>query len=654
MSLCHRWLAAILGIMTAFSLTAVSPVMLNADSAIPDSGEQMTGTVQLQVVGDDTHGIIFPKSAVTLEPDDTAFSVMLRAVGPAKVSYTGSGSTLYVQEIDGLGEFDRGPLSGWLFRVNGEFPPHSAGVHSLQDGDVVEWLYTTDGGNDISFQPLPTVKNGNNRFREAPSNTPSTPDPSPERDSHPTPPISKPSPPTPTESFSSPPRESASSKKGQEIKESTDHILSSSTGKLVQWIQSKGVYSDWEALGLYQSTGKVPAVYLSNTAGLILDKGGDFRKVTDYERMALGIQAAGGDPRNFAGYDLIEKIYNSPRMTNQGSNGIIFALIALDSNRYTIPKDALWTRDKLLEWLLNNQNSDGSWALSPGHTGDVDITAMAITALAPYSGSNVKSARDKGVMWLSQQQTETGGFRSWGVENSESASQVIIALTSTGMSPMSSAFTKKNGNVLENLLTFQVRDGGFSHLRQGAADQIASEQALLALTAYQRFQNGKPGIYDLTGTPLNDIPITHPGAKRPHFPTDEQKTHNGKISIPSVFPGTPVSKVEDFFRHPIHKSLTDSDQHFSRSSFQKQQTPVSPPMRKLNNFSRVAKKDLTGNPGQPFNPTWATADQVTELTPGKSPAASKGERGYILILAGILCLVIGISFYLYERRKQWN
>ena len=34
-------------------------------------------------------------------------------------------------------------------------------------------------------------------------------------------------------------------------------------------------------------------------------------------------------------------------------NGPIFALIALDMGEYTIPKNAVWTREKLLETILD-------------------------------------------------------------------------------------------------------------------------------------------------------------------------------------------------------------------------------------------------------------------------------------------------------------
>lgn len=65
-----------------------------------------------------------------------------------KLSKSGIGSTTYVRGINGMFEFDKGPLSGWLYRVNGVFPDHSCGDYYVKSGDVIDWMYTEDLGND--------------------------------------------------------------------------------------------------------------------------------------------------------------------------------------------------------------------------------------------------------------------------------------------------------------------------------------------------------------------------------------------------------------------------------------------------------------------------------------------------------------------------
>ncbi|MGO4693507.1 S-layer homology domain-containing protein [Paenibacillus sp. 2TAB26] len=264
-------------------------------------------------------------------------------------------------------------------------------------------------------------------------------------------------------------------------------------------ILSSGTISDWEAIALYRSGHAVPASYLSGLTSYLKENKGEFRKVTDLERMAIAIRAAGEDAASFAGYNLIQSIYNHSRMTNQGTNGVIFALIALDSGNYEVPASALWTRAKLIDWLLSQQNTSGAFPLSEKSEDNLDITAMAISALAPYQEQvKVKSAIDKAVKWLSSEQQVNGGFNAFGDDNSESVAQAIIALAAVGISPMESSFMKKNGNLLTSLLRFQLADGSFAHALGQPSNEMATEQALMALAAYNRYSKQKPALFNIS------------------------------------------------------------------------------------------------------------------------------------------------------------
>lgn len=61
----------------------------------------------------------------------------------------GADGMMYVSGINYLYEFDYGDLSGWMYRVNGEIPSVSCDEYMLSDGDIVEWLYTCNLGNDL-------------------------------------------------------------------------------------------------------------------------------------------------------------------------------------------------------------------------------------------------------------------------------------------------------------------------------------------------------------------------------------------------------------------------------------------------------------------------------------------------------------------------
>ena len=171
----------------------------------------------------------------------------------------------------------------------------------------------------------------------------------------------------------------------------------------IKHVLAKKEISDWEAFALERAGVTVPATYLPAAEQSIKENQGNFRKVTDLERMGLGIAAAGQDPTAFAGYNLIEKIYNHERLTMQGTNGIIFALIALDSQGYEPPAEAKWNRTSLITWLLAQQNQDGGWALVAGNESSVDLTGMALAALSPYQDQTVvANAIKKAVDWLFQ------------------------------------------------------------------------------------------------------------------------------------------------------------------------------------------------------------------------------------------------------------
>ncbi|SFG56905.1 Cadherin-like beta sandwich domain-containing protein [Desulfotomaculum arcticum] len=280
-----------------------------------------------------------------------------------------------------------------------------------------------------------------------------------------------------------------------QIKTGLAEAVSEAIEKACSQIQAAGKYSDWEAVGLAQAGKQIPASYLEDLTREIKDKNGILRLPTDYERITLGILAAGGDPLNIGGYNLIEKIYNA-ELTSQGNNAVIFGLIALDSANYTVPENALYNRDRLIENILNVQSSEGGWTWD-GTGNDIDMTGMALTALGPYynNRADVSQAVNIAVEWLTSQQTETGGFSSWGSENSEGASQVIIGLTANGIDPAGEQFTKPGGNIVEYLLTYQQPDGGFAHAKGGATDAMATEQALQALVAYDYYLNEKGPLY---------------------------------------------------------------------------------------------------------------------------------------------------------------
>lgn len=225
--------------------------------------------------------------------------------------------------------------------------------------------------------------------------------------------------------------------------------------------------------------------------------------ITDNERIALALTAIGKDPANVGGENLLKALQNKDIMqvtdtSNTDINGLVMGLLALNSRNYT--SDTSW----LVQAVLAQQNEDGSWRASADTkpVGDVDMTAMALQALAPYhkDGGNetVNTAVRKALNWLS------GKYRS-GYDSSESCAQVVIALSALNLDANTDArFTKtvegKTLSVLGNLLQYRVAEnGGFKHqFADKAVNEMATEQALCAMAAYARFTEKANALYDMT------------------------------------------------------------------------------------------------------------------------------------------------------------
>lgn len=230
----------------------------------------------------------------------------------------------------------------------------------------------------------------------------------------------------------------------------------------------------------------------------------DRSKSTENSRTILGLTAAGYNAADVAGVDLTSGLSDMNYLRIQGTNGPIWALIALDCHGYDIPQCAdgeeQVTREGLVAEILSYQCSDGGWALM-GDESDVDLTAMALTALAPYQEeTDVKAAVEQALTFLSAAQQDDGGFMSWGAANSESCAQVIVALTALGIDPAADArFTKAGGTAIDALCAFACEGGGFRHSdEQTEPDGMATEQGFYALAAYDRFRQGQTRLFDMT------------------------------------------------------------------------------------------------------------------------------------------------------------
>ena len=104
-------------------------------------------------------GWILEPVTVPLEEGDSVFDLLRRVTREYKIHMEYSQSPMYgsayIEGIYNLYELDAGSGSGWMYSVNGWYPNYGCSGYALEPGDVVEWRYTCDTGEDIGggYQP---------------------------------------------------------------------------------------------------------------------------------------------------------------------------------------------------------------------------------------------------------------------------------------------------------------------------------------------------------------------------------------------------------------------------------------------------------------------------------------------------------------------
>ena len=272
--------------------------------------------------------------------------------------------------------------------------------------------------------------------------------------------------------------------------------------------------NEWEIIDLarygYTNVPMYETYYASveekvKETGAIIHK----NKATENERTILALTALGVDCTDVAGYNILEPLYDETFVTKQGINGVVFGLLAIDAANApdSLEEDGTNIREFLVQKILEAELAAGGWAFY-GSATDPDMTGMAIQALAPYYNENtaVKEAVDRALDKLSSMLTDDAGYESWGSVNSESAAQVVTALSALGIDADTDPRFVKNGiSVLDNLISFKDEaTGGFRHIKKDqngnvcGENAMATQQGTYALVAYYRYKHGMPALYDMS------------------------------------------------------------------------------------------------------------------------------------------------------------
>ena len=119
-----------------------STILNNLDMLDPDKLEMVP-----------SNGVILAAVRVTFYEGESVFDVLQRVCKDYNIhmeaEWTPIYNSAYVEGIHNLYEFDCGALSGWMYNVNGWYPNYGCSRYQLQDGDVVQWRYTCDLGEDV-------------------------------------------------------------------------------------------------------------------------------------------------------------------------------------------------------------------------------------------------------------------------------------------------------------------------------------------------------------------------------------------------------------------------------------------------------------------------------------------------------------------------
>lgn len=176
-------------------------------------------------------------------------------------------------------------------------------------------------------------------------------------------------------------------------------------------------------------------------------------------------------------------------------NGPIFALIALDMGNYTIPADAFWTRDKLLETILNHKYLSDGFGL--------DMVTMLMQSIGPYMddpvyGERVRAKLDEGLEIVLDSFGSKNVYKNpygvqWGgVYTSEGSAQIVCAMSAMGVDchtdPRMSNGTQ---SALTALLDYaDYSEGYFAHTNTTPKNAMATYQGCYATQWYLGFLEG--------------------------------------------------------------------------------------------------------------------------------------------------------------------
>lgn len=241
---------------------------------------------------------------------------------------------------------------------------------------------------------------------------------------------------------------------------------------------------------------------------------------TTIERVVLILTALGLDATNFCGQDLTAWLYENQNWSNYVSSDLIWGLIALDSGKYTA---ADGYREALIQHLTEYQKQDtGAFFYSSSwNADDVDMTAMAMIALAPYkdSSATAKKMYDAGWKYIESKKDDQGNYGGKSYDPCCTNAYVVIAKCAAGETGVEDTVSW----MLKNCLG----EKGFN--LKGEYNGMSTYQGMMSMAAYQRAKAGKADLFAMSDVSKHVIQVAKPTLK-------VSKTYNSKkqtVTLPT-------------------------------------------------------------------------------------------------------------------------
>lgn len=235
-------------------------------------------------------------------------------------------------------------------------------------------------------------------------------------------------------------------------------------------------------LAKLDTTTNVAMTEFDRTIMMLTARGFDCTKLSQYNNGEPYTDSKGNEIDN-----LVAALYNySGEYT---INGPIFALLALDMGTYTIPENARWTRENLINVVLNYGNYDEF---------GIDMVGAIMYSLAPYQedavyGAQIKEKLDLCLEIILRKMNSDFSFGAWGATNSESAAWVMMGLCSMGIDwNADPRFSDGQGHsALQHWMDnfANVNGGYFHHTTSVTNDAMATYQGCYATMWYLTFLN---------------------------------------------------------------------------------------------------------------------------------------------------------------------